>query len=1076
MKKSIRIIAVVLAIVTLVSVMVMPVGATWVYPDGGSLYGEEGEKGKEKNKTVYVYHRDTNGTLLKYCEYKTDNGDYYVIGDSLYGYDVIGFSSNQGLGESCVLTWAAGNDAKAGYGQIGYQFFKIIGGKSLTCNLTYQKQEATTFNIKHYTVDQYGTKSLYASSSASYIYGNYMSIGQKSITGYTLAPGYASSISGTFTYDVLGATKNVDKYLSYRHHDGSRSGEMYDRKSYTYSSKDWISYCDNRKAEVTFLYNLNQYTIQFNANGGTNAPDSIVKYYGVNASLPTATPTRSDYTFLGWSTSSAATSPTYAAGSTYLGNSNKTLYAVWQKNAPTTYTVSYNANGGSGAPASQTKTKDITLTLSSVKPTRSGYTFMGWATTNTATTATYAAGSKYSVNSAVTFYAVWQKKAETYSVVFNANGGSGAPATQTKTENVSLTLSTIRPVRSGYTFKGWATTSTSASASYQPGDSYYANAPLTLYAVWEKNPEMYTVSYNANGGTNAPASQQKTENIALTLTTAVPTRPNYSFLGWSTLSSATAPDYVSGGTYSLNESSVLYAVWKKIPQTYTVSYHPNGGTNAPASQRKTEDVSLTLSENVPVRSGYNFLGWHIDSDADTPMYQPGDVYLTNATVTLYAVWEKINYEFSISNLTLSGSEIYRYGSTSVQVRVDSWDKINPYSDVPVTLLYDGNVVGTKTVSFTPYGLAYVTFLLNVGNTVGIHNLEARINWDNHAEETNPLNNSVSTMLTVKDYDYDVSVNNVLQNSPYYAGTTVITSFTVNNDSNYDILPSQNISAVFTAYYLEGSSKVVMSSQKWDQVVIPSGKTNLIYFKWSVPDSIVGKTVFCECTINADNTLSEANRANNTVTCENVIRAFSNTQPPNTQFEKTAPASYSPGATPPYEGTGSMTWNQWVYENGVFVLKTYGIKVSAAAPIVTPDPDCSTALIDSGNWKMKSGYGITLVYEPSVTFISGVSAPLQNAYTGVQKVIAAYPEYGFSTESEFGETLDSLNGAFVFKNNPDADGNKRIHFIPIYVADGKYNVSVTATQVWTPAGVISVVRNANGVWVEGSIYDDYYVGN
>lgn len=75
--------------------------------------------------------------------------------------------------------------------------------------------------------------------------------------------------------------------------------------------------------------------------------------------------------------------------------------------AKTSYTVKYNANGGSGAPSAQTKWHDTALTLSTTKPTRSGYTFKGWATSSTATSATYSAGGSYTANSAVTLYAVW---------------------------------------------------------------------------------------------------------------------------------------------------------------------------------------------------------------------------------------------------------------------------------------------------------------------------------------------------------------------------------------------------------------------------------------------------------------------------------------------------------------------------------------------------------------------------------------------------------------------------------------------------------------------------------------------
>lgn len=149
----------------------------------------------------------------------------------------------------------------------------------------------------------------------------------------------------------------------------------------------------------------------------------------------------------------------------------------------TSYTIAYNANGGSGAPSSQTKWKDQTLTLSTTKPTRTGYSFLGWSTSSSATTATYSAGGSYTANAAATLYAVW--KANTYTVKYNANGGSGAPANQTKTYGKTLTLSSIKPTRTNYNFKGWATSASATSVVYAAGGSYTANAAVTLYAVWE---------------------------------------------------------------------------------------------------------------------------------------------------------------------------------------------------------------------------------------------------------------------------------------------------------------------------------------------------------------------------------------------------------------------------------------------------------------------------------------------------------------------------------------------------------------------------------------------------------------
>lgn len=151
--------------------------------------------------------------------------------------------------------------------------------------------------------------------------------------------------------------------------------------------------------------------------------------------------------------------------------------------AKTSYKVSYNANGGSGAPGTQTKWHGTALTLSSTKPTRTGYTFLGWSTSSTATSATWAAGGSYTTNASDTLYAVW--KANTYTVKFNANGGTGAPENQTKTYGKALTLSSTKPTRTNYNFKGWGTSASSTTVSYAAGASYTANAGITLYAIWE---------------------------------------------------------------------------------------------------------------------------------------------------------------------------------------------------------------------------------------------------------------------------------------------------------------------------------------------------------------------------------------------------------------------------------------------------------------------------------------------------------------------------------------------------------------------------------------------------------------
>ncbi len=147
------------------------------------------------------------------------------------------------------------------------------------------------------------------------------------------------------------------------------------------------------------------------------------------------------------------------------------------------YSIVYDANGGTGAPAAQTKLHGADLALSAVLPVKPGYTFAGWGLSPDTMTCAYGPGGTYTNNASVTLYAVWIDQI-TYAVTYDANGGTGAPAPQSKIHNENLTLSSVQPTRSGYTFAGWGLTPDATTCAYGPGYTYTANAPITLYAVW----------------------------------------------------------------------------------------------------------------------------------------------------------------------------------------------------------------------------------------------------------------------------------------------------------------------------------------------------------------------------------------------------------------------------------------------------------------------------------------------------------------------------------------------------------------------------------------------------------------
>lgn len=248
------------------------------------------------------------------------------------------------------------------------------------------------------------------------------------------------------------------------------------------------------------------YWLWFNMNGGSGGPSDIredrtTEYSSVSITIPSDVPTKSGYKFLGWSKSSTATTASYQPGdSVSVTTDGLDLYAVWQENKQNYYAhLYYNANGGSGAPSSQSDSiyasspsGSKTFTVSSTKPTRSGYEFQGWSTSSGSSTASHQPGSTISVSygSSVTLYAVW-KQTYTSTLNFDGNGGTGAPSaltyTGTTTSAHTFTIPSTTPSKSGFIFKGWSENSTAASASYSSGSTISVpyNGTKTLYAVWQ---------------------------------------------------------------------------------------------------------------------------------------------------------------------------------------------------------------------------------------------------------------------------------------------------------------------------------------------------------------------------------------------------------------------------------------------------------------------------------------------------------------------------------------------------------------------------------------------------------------
>lgn len=232
----------------------------------------------------------------------------------------------------------------------------------------------------------------------------------------------------------------------------------------------------------------------------------------------------------------------------------------------TNYTITYRPGTyGTGDVQTQAKIAGRSATLKSAIFTRSGYTQAAWSTWADGHSWNYNLGGSYSTDANITLYPYWS--ANTYTVTFNANGGTTPTANKSVTYGSTYgTLPT--PTRTGYTFNGWFTAS-SGGTQITASTTVSITADQTLYAHWTII--TYTVSYNKGAsGTGTNTSDTKTYGVNLTLKGAIFTRIGYTQTGWAT-SDGGAQAYALGGTYSANAAITLYPVWTATVSTATVT-------------------------------------------------------------------------------------------------------------------------------------------------------------------------------------------------------------------------------------------------------------------------------------------------------------------------------------------------------------------------------------------------------------------------------------------------------------------------------------------------------------------------
>lgn len=188
-------------------------------------------------------------------------------------------------------------------------------------------------------------------------------------------------------------------------------------------------------------------------------------------------------------------------GSALLVNGKNTAYYYFKGATPTKYTYhlihEFNYVGGTRWDImATTAAESYQIDVNKGKPTRDRYKFDGWADTANATTASYFGGELITLtkdNPIKTIYAVWKP---IFELRYDANGGTGAPDSQTYTAlsatstQATFTVPNQTPTKEGYTFKDWADSATATTAQYQPGGTIavkHTDSPKTVYAVWEES-------------------------------------------------------------------------------------------------------------------------------------------------------------------------------------------------------------------------------------------------------------------------------------------------------------------------------------------------------------------------------------------------------------------------------------------------------------------------------------------------------------------------------------------------------------------------------------------------------------
>ena len=360
------------------------------------------------------------------------------------------------------------------------------------------------------------------------------------------------------------------------------------------------------------------YTIEYDANGGENAPSTGLKNHNVNYAISTSEPTKQGYTFKGWATTAQATTVEYNKSSIYSANESVRLYAVWSAN---TYNIVYNLNGGEF-----TKTVDSKYTYNQEKalPTSSdvqkpGYDFDGWYTKDGKKMTSLPVGT---IND-ITLDAHWSARTDTeYTVYYyteniddnNYTKNEQLTETKTGTTDSTINLSTLEKKLEGMTCVKKAITENGENTETT---TINGDGTTTIYIYYSRNKYTLTVNGNENISSTTGSGEYKYgKSVQISAVINNVKGYNYSWSGW-TSSDITVPTTQKATITIPSKNVTITANANRTIQEYKISYDLAGGKLADDVSNPTtynvESENITL--NNPTKEGFVFAGW-IENDVN----------------------------------------------------------------------------------------------------------------------------------------------------------------------------------------------------------------------------------------------------------------------------------------------------------------------------------------------------------------------------------------------------------------------------------------------------------------------------